>query len=47
MRLFNKSKKESNTFEEISRSMGNELIELYSKENNVSFEQTTELERQY
>lgn len=46
MGLFNKSKKENNTFEAMSRSMGNELIELYSKENNVSFEQTTELERQ-
>ncbi len=46
MGIFNKLKKDNNSFEAISKSMGNELIELYGKENNLSFEQTTELERQ-
>ncbi len=46
MGIFNKAKKENNNFQTISKSMGNELIELYSKEINLSFEKTTELERQ-
>lgn len=46
MGIFNKAKKENNTFQSMSKTMGNELIELYSKEINLSFEKTTELERQ-
>lgn len=46
MGIFNKSKKENNNFQTMSKAMGNELIELYSKVNNLSFDKTTELERQ-
>lgn len=46
MGIFNKVKKENNNFQTMSKAMGNELIELYSKEINLSFEKTTELERQ-
>jgi len=46
MGIFNKAKKENNNFQSMSHAMGNELIELYSKEINLSFEKTTELERQ-
>ena len=46
MGLFSKAKKENNSFQATSKSMGNELIELYSKEINLPFEKTTELERQ-
>lgn len=46
MGIFNKTKKGSDTFQSMSKTMGNELIKLYSKEINLSFEKTTELERQ-
>lgn len=46
MGLFNKAKKENNSFQSMGKTMGNELIELYGKEINLSFEKTTELERQ-
>lgn len=46
MGLFSKAKKENNSFQSMSKTMGNELIELYGKEINLSFEKTTELERQ-
>lgn len=46
MGIFDKLKRENNTFETMSKTMGNELINLYSKKNNISFEKTTEIERQ-
>ena len=46
MGIFYKLKRENNTFETMSKTMGNELINLYSKKNNISFEKTTEIERQ-
>ena len=46
MGFFDKFKKENNDFPAASKAMGNELIGLYSKEVNLPFENTTELERQ-
>lgn len=46
MGIFHKAKKENKDFQSMSKEMGDELIDLYSKEINLPFEQTTELERQ-
>ena len=46
MGLFSKAKKETDSFQSMGKTMGNELIGLYSKEINLSFDKTTELERQ-
>lgn len=46
MSIFDKFRKVDNTFEILSKTMGEEFISLYSKEINTPFEETTELERQ-
>lgn len=46
MSIFDKFRKVDNAFETLSKTMGEEIISLYSKEINTPFEETIELERQ-